>query len=161
MIGFPEPTSRVGQVFPDSPAWQIGLVPGDRITALNGKPCRLFSDIRLAMLDRKPVLLSIERTQNGSLETIQKGITPTMSKNQLAPTIGIYPSPSIRIATNGPVPALLDPAEIRKAEDALRDVATGDVLVAMNGSRSRRRPTTSVFRASMWREYLLRICSDR
>jgi regulator of sigma E protease len=133
MIGFPEPTSRVGQVFPDSPAWQIGLVPGDRITALNGKPCRLFSDIRLAMLDRKPVLLSIERNQNGSLETIQKGITPTMSKNQLAPTIGIYPSPSIRIATNGPVPALLDPAEIRKAEDALRDVAAGDVLVAMNG----------------------------
>ncbi|MBQ3388250.1 MAG: site-2 protease family protein [Thermoguttaceae bacterium] len=133
MLGFPEPTSRLGEVFPDSPAWQTGLVPGDRITAIDGKPCRLFSDIRLAMLDRKQVDLTIERRTDSSAETIHKLITPTMEKGQLAPTIGVYPSPAIQIASAGPVCLTLDPAAMSESAETLKKIPRAGRLVAMNG----------------------------
>ena len=132
-IGFPEPTSRIGQVFPDSPAWKTGLLPGDLITAIDGKPCHLFSDIRLAMLDRKEVTLTIERSLSGGAETIEKRITPTMSKNQLTPTIGVYPSPSLLIAEGGAAPLLLDSAEREKAAALTEKILPGARLSAIGG----------------------------
>ena len=133
MLGFPEPTSRLGEVFPDSPAWQTGLIPGDRISAIDGKPCNLFSDIRLAMLDRKQVDLAIERKTATSTETIHKLITPTMEKGQLAPTIGVYPSPAIQIAPTGPVALTIDPAAMSERVRLTGNIPKGSRLVAMNG----------------------------
>ena len=132
-IGFPEPTSRIGQVFPGSPAWRTGLLPGDLITAIDGKPCRLFSDIRLAMLDRKEVTLSIERSLGGAPETIEKRITPTMSKSQLTPTIGVYPSPSLLIGQGGAVPPLFDSAERERLAALTEKILPGSRLSAIGG----------------------------
>lgn len=132
-IGFPEPTSRIGQVFPDSPAWRVGLIPGDLITAIDGKPCRLFSDIRLAMLDRKEVELTLQRNENGTAETVTRRITPTMAKGQLTPTIGVYPSPSLLIAPDGAAAELLDPAEHEKILSLTEKVAPGSRLSAIGG----------------------------
>ncbi|MBR2693733.1 MAG: site-2 protease family protein [Thermoguttaceae bacterium] len=131
-IGFPEPTSRIGQVFPDSPAWKTGLLPGDLITAIDGKPCRLFSDIRLAMLDRKEVSLTVERSLSGTPETIEKRITPTMSKNQLTPTIGVYPSPSLRVA-EGTAADILDPADRERMTELAEKVPAGSRISAIGG----------------------------
>ncbi len=136
-IGFPEPTSRIGQVFPDSPAWKTGLIPGDLITAIDGKPCRIFSDIRLAMLDRREVELTVQRSGAAGDETLRKLITPTMSKNLLTPTIGVYPSPSLLIARDGAVPTHLGGAERAKLESLTEQVKPGSLLTAMNGEAVR------------------------
>lgn len=134
MLGFPEPTSRLGQVFPNCPAWCAGLLPGDKIVAIDGKSCSLFTDIKLAMLDRKPVELTIERNVGGNTETIKKTVTPTMSKGQMTPTIGIYPSPALLLPDTGLVySAGLDPALNKSLSELTEQVQPGERLTAMNG----------------------------
>ncbi|GHT27351.1 metalloprotease [Planctomycetales bacterium] len=100
LIGVIETAPVAGNVIPGSPAWKAGLQSGDRITAINGTPVRMFTDINLAMVGSGDgVKLSIDRIINGKTEQIEKELTPRKRKNDLAPSIGVTSMPSMEIAS--------------------------------------------------------------
>lgn len=138
MLGFPEATSRIGSVLPSSPAWTVGLLPGDKVVALDGKPSSLFADITLAILDREPVVMTIEREQNGTVETIEKTVTPMMKKGQMTPLIGVSPSSSLNLTLREKAySTTLDEAENERLSALFAAVPARSRLVAMNGEEVR------------------------
>ncbi len=84
----------VGEILPDTPAQAAGLIAGDRITAIDGKEVRSFSDIpnMIATNLGTPVTLSIERAE----EQLSLTLTPVAYEDKDAlgnpvkrPLIGI------------------------------------------------------------------------
>lgn len=101
IVGLKEAAPMVGNVIPGSPAWEAGLETGDRITAINDKPARVFTDINMAMVGgENGVKLSIDRLGKGdSVEKIEKTLVPRKRKNDLAPSIGVTSMPSLEFAS--------------------------------------------------------------
>ncbi len=89
MIGVMEPVQNdvaVGRVLEDSPAQKAGMLNGDRIIALNGKPVsgmeKFFQDI-VTETDNT-LIITVRR----DLDTLDLPVTPEMHKSGIA-TIGI------------------------------------------------------------------------
>jgi len=65
MHGIPEPTPRLRAVPQQTAAYEAGLRGGELITAVNGEPVRIWSDLRWKLLqsavDKLPVKLDTER----------------------------------------------------------------------------------------------------
>lgn len=45
IVGTPTPTAEIGHVVDDSPAEEVGLQAGDRITSIDGEPVETFNDV--------------------------------------------------------------------------------------------------------------------
>jgi regulator of sigma E protease len=73
-VGHPFPPPTVGDVEPESPAARAGIVPGDRITAVNGISASRFADVSMAIrsADGDPVTLTIRRGG----QTLENQVTP-------------------------------------------------------------------------------------
>ena len=94
MIGVEELTSAVGNVIPGSPAWEAGLRVGDKITAIDGKSARTFSDVLMKMVEgNKTVQLDIER--QGKPMTID--VLPRRRVGDHTPKIGIGSLPTLEL----------------------------------------------------------------
>ncbi|MGE5651610.1 MAG: RIP metalloprotease RseP [Bacillota bacterium] len=67
--GIPEPTARLRAVPENSAAYQAGLRGGELVTAINGEPIRLWSDLRWKLmqlaLEGKQVRLDVQRPNPG------------------------------------------------------------------------------------------------
>jgi regulator of sigma E protease len=65
MHGIPEPAPRLRAVPQDSAAYDAGLRGGELVTAVNGEPVQLWSDLRWTLLqsavDRSPARIEVER----------------------------------------------------------------------------------------------------
>jgi len=68
MTGVPQLLPVVGKTTKDLPAAKAGLLPGDRIIAVNGQPMDTWSDFSKTVKagDGSPVTLEIERSANGA-----------------------------------------------------------------------------------------------
>ncbi len=78
--GIPSFAPRVGQIIDDSPAYKAGLVSGDRIVSIDGKPVELWEDISVLLQDASPdksIEMTIERED--TLFTIH--VSPIMTKD--------------------------------------------------------------------------------
>ncbi len=79
----------VGFVVKDSPAFQVGIMQGDRILKVNGREVKgwyqFVSYVRES--EGKPISLTIER--QGTV--LEKTLIPTMDPNRKVPVIGIGP----------------------------------------------------------------------
>ena len=66
MYGIPEPVPRLRSVAVQTPAYQAGLRGGELITAVNGEPVQIWSDLRWQLLqaaiDKTPVRLDVRRS---------------------------------------------------------------------------------------------------
>jgi regulator of sigma E protease len=74
-LGPHEATStRVGYVLPDSPAATAGILPGDRVIAVDGERVRTFPEMQESFIGRfeKPVPITVER--DGKQQIVQ--VTP-------------------------------------------------------------------------------------
>ncbi|MGD9512143.1 MAG: RIP metalloprotease RseP, partial [Geminicoccaceae bacterium] len=62
-VGRPFTPADVGTVQPDSPAAAAGLLPGDRITAVDGSPIESFEQLQASVFDGKgrPMQLTVTR----------------------------------------------------------------------------------------------------
>jgi len=73
MAGVPEPVAKLGQPPATSLAYQLGLRGNDLITAVNGRPIQLWSELRWELLqlavEKKPVTLTVK--PEGTTETDQ------------------------------------------------------------------------------------------
>lgn len=100
--------SVVGQVFPETPAAEAGLQPGDVAVAINGKPIRFWHD-SLAMINAshdKEIELTYER--DGERHTVRLTPEPTTSTDTMGLTRNTRGRIGIGLGTAGTVVALKD-----------------------------------------------------
>ena len=72
VYGIPEPVTKLRAVATSSAAYQAGLRGGETVTAINGKPVQIWSDMRWQLLqlalEKQPARLDVERVSaNGKL----------------------------------------------------------------------------------------------
>jgi regulator of sigma E protease len=82
------PLPVVGTVLPGEPAAEAGLQPGDRITAVDGAPIAVFSELLGAISARpgQPTTLTVERPGEASPRSI--AIVPSSTTEPTGRTIG-------------------------------------------------------------------------
>lgn len=91
--GLREPAAIIGEVIPGSPAARAGLMPGDVVTAVDGKPMT-FSDLRIAAaMSGKGESLALTIDRKG--EKISLEVVP--EKKDGIPGIGVTPLTSLTI----------------------------------------------------------------
>ena len=82
--------ATVGSVEAGSSAAQAGVLAGDRITAIDGKPVERWQDVGFALMTsaQKPVRLALQRDQTSLTVEVIPGLVP---KYEMGDTAGIYP----------------------------------------------------------------------
>ena len=110
MVGMPTLLPEVGEVTPDYPAQQAGLLKGDRILEANGTPLKSWEDLAKIIHESggRPLSLKVERDK----KTLQVSVTPQVStqKNLFGEEIrvgliGIKPSGSLFVERFDPFTA--------------------------------------------------------
>lgn len=98
MMGVPAVTTKVGEVVAGKPAAKAGIVAGDRITAVNGKPVDRWDDFAKIIAEGKlaPVQVAVQRGQAAHNFTIVPENRTT--KNLLGDTVT---SPVIGVVAAG------------------------------------------------------------
>ena len=95
MIGVIEAAPMVGNVIPGSPAWEVGLRPGDRIAAIDGRIAREFKDINKKMISgTETIRLTIERQG----ESLTVDVVPRKRSGDLVPNIGVASLPTLKLS---------------------------------------------------------------
>ncbi len=110
MAGMPTLLPEVGEVKPDFPAYQAGILTGDRVLEANGAPIKRWDDLAKIIHDsgEKPLLLKIEREG----KPLQISVTPQSSvqkdifgEDYRVGLIGIAPSGKTFVERLGPFAA--------------------------------------------------------
>ena len=84
-VGF-EPV--IGEVNPDSPAMAAGILPGDRILAIDGEPLETWYDLTRIMGEKQVPAVMEFALQRGA-ETITLSVTPVFHPDQNRVMIGV------------------------------------------------------------------------
>jgi regulator of sigma E protease len=112
----------IGEVTPGKPAARAGLLPGDRIVAINGEPMKDFDDMRLAIGMHGGTPLRIDYIRKGQQRSTT--LTPEREDSEFGPVgrAGIRPYLDTTVGRVTPgTPA------------AIAGLRTGDRIVAVNG----------------------------
>ncbi len=82
-LGLYNEPSVVGDVAPGMPADTAGLMPGDRIAAINGWPVMFWMEMTSFIRDSDGRTLELEvvRTDDGSTRTLRKSIRPSLQED--------------------------------------------------------------------------------
>ena len=98
-VGAPVSTTRIGQVMEGFPAAPAGLQPGDRITAVEGKPVKNWEEMtRAIQIQTQSVTLTVEREGRPFQRRIEPKVT--QRKSWLGPSksiamVGVTPSDEV------------------------------------------------------------------
>ena len=84
------PRWQVSRVVPDSPAATMGVLPGDRITAVEGRDIRNFGDLRGALADLADRQASVTVTRDGETITLD-GIIGVAPRDGTSGFLGVGP----------------------------------------------------------------------
>ena len=112
----------IGEIVRGKPAARAGLLPGDRIVAINGEPMNDFDDMRLAIGMHGGSALRIDYIRNGQPRSTT--LTPEREDSEFGPVgkAGLWPYLDTTIGRVTPgTPA------------AAAGLRTGDRIVAVNG----------------------------
>jgi regulator of sigma E protease len=112
----------IGEVTPGKPAARAGLLPGDRIVAINGEPMNEFDDMRLAIGTHSGTPLRIDYLRGAERRSTM--LTPEPEDSEYGPVgrAGIRPYLDTTVGRVRPgTPA------------ATAGLRTGDRIVAVNG----------------------------
>jgi regulator of sigma E protease len=74
IVGTARPLAAVGEVQPGSAAALAQMLPGDRITAIDGEPIKWFEDLRRTVSAKPGVTLSVDILRGG--DTLTLSVTP-------------------------------------------------------------------------------------
>ncbi|MGR3310485.1 MAG: RIP metalloprotease RseP [Candidatus Brocadiales bacterium] len=126
-IGVPFETSEIGMVSPGKPAWEAGLMPGDKIVKIKNTSDPDFEDVHISIaLSSSPDGIPLTIDREG--ERFDVVVYPEYSERHGYQIIGIRPAASLVIDKiyaykNGPSPA----------EEA--GLQVDDTIIAVNGKR--------------------------
>lgn len=76
MAGEPRPAAEVGELSPDGLAAQAGLLPGDRITAVDDAQVRTFSELADALVELSPGAHAVSVDRAGAPTTLTLTVPP-------------------------------------------------------------------------------------
>lgn len=107
----------VGEVKPGSVAEKIGIIPGDRITRINGKPINTWEELVYGIALSKDGRVEIDIERNGKI--INKSTLITPDPHTGIKVLGIYNKETIV------VDKVLDGSGLK----------VGDIIVAINGQK--------------------------
>lgn len=84
--------SIIGLVDPKTPGYEAGLSPGDRITAVDGRPVTLWTELEREIRGSggKPVRLTVEREGRSFVRTVTPFYDPMLEKYRLGITPKYY-----------------------------------------------------------------------
>lgn len=123
------PAAVIGDVLQDGPAAQAGILPGDRIEEVNGRPVRYWEELEDAVHHAANSELHLRASRNG--KSFERYLTPTRitlrERNGRATTggwIGVTHAPFI------PIVGVID-AQSPAGQAGLR---TGDLLISIDGA---------------------------
>jgi regulator of sigma E protease len=103
------PPSQIGQVMPETPAAEAGLMPGDRIVAIDGTEVRYWYQITDLVKDAYDRTLSVTVRRDGQTETVQVSPEKKTQTDFLGLNQRTYGMLGIHLGTQGPTVALDDP----------------------------------------------------
>ena len=132
LLGVPYIRCDVASVMPGEAAYQVGILPGDRIIEINGVKKPRFKDLRqeviLGDLDNG-IPITVERSsgEEGETERLSFSLKPKKNDQRLLRIIGVSPSSSLRLNSE-----LLAVPETPAAEVAA-SLQSGDEVVEVNG----------------------------
>jgi len=111
------PTTRVGDVVVDGPAYEAGIAPGDTILAVSGKPVEHWADIEDALLESPAQAKTVRIRHDG----VDKDVSFQAKTEGSRVTIGLYPYYSTEIG------------RVQKEKPAYRaGIRAGAVIEAIN-----------------------------
>ncbi len=87
MIGIPTLTTRVGEVVPDSPAMQAGILNGDKIIAAEGRKIKDFDDLRKMVMNNAGKTITFKIQRGESVFDVQITPEPMETKNIFGETV--------------------------------------------------------------------------
>jgi regulator of sigma E protease len=133
----------VGEVQPNSPAANVGIQPGDRILAVNGRDMPTWDALSLAVLPKANQELTVTIERAGQRQTLQ--IVPEAIDKYEMGSLGVLPRWR---------PELLEVHPGRPA--AAAGLLTGDVVTAIDGRPSpSREDLVAVFKKSPGKQVVL------
>ncbi len=124
-VGVPFVTSEIGQVIPGWPAWEAGVLPGDKITKVDHISNPDFEDVFVSIaLNNSPEGIKVELERDGKIQDVN--IVPRFDPTLGIQRIGIAPATSLEVGKifsfgNSDAPAQKGGLEI------------GDTIIAVNG----------------------------
>ena len=98
MIGVPAVTTKIGEVVPGKPAAKAGVLAGDRISAVNGKPVARWEDFAKIIAEGKLTPLEIEVQRGQSALRFKMVPESRTSKNLLGDPV---PQPIVGVVAAG------------------------------------------------------------
>lgn len=87
LVGVPSVTTKVGEVLPGKPAARAGIVAGDLIQAVNGKPVRRWEDFAKIVATSKIAPMQVEVQRGQARQAFTLVPEPRTSKNLLGDTV--------------------------------------------------------------------------
>ncbi|MGH7197381.1 MAG: RIP metalloprotease RseP [Candidatus Omnitrophota bacterium] len=105
MVGQPTLTTKIGRVLEGTPAQQAGIQEGDRVTAVNGRPVRLWEEVLAAVhAGESGIVFTVERegrTRDVSIAPrVQEGRDLFGRKTNVA-FVGVAPSNELTYVKSG------------------------------------------------------------
>ncbi len=129
LIGEKQPSNVIGRVVHHSAAEKAGLMSGDRVTAVNGKPVSLYEELIQQIQETKESSVKLDVSRSGrnfsvSVPTAPKeGFTQYGEVANQGEVSGIFPAP------RGLIVGVSQPGSIA----GRAGLKTGDQIVAVNG----------------------------
>ncbi len=127
--GVPETQCVVGNISPGGPAWEAGLMPGDRFVKINDVENPTYKDLQEAVMlgsKEEPIVCEIEKA-SGTTETIELEADRTGP----IPMVGVLPSNTLRLAPKN----CLVPNGAAAKLPAADSFQNNDQIIAINGKK--------------------------
>jgi len=135
-----EAPAEVGAVSPGSPAYEVGLRPGDEIVSVDGRGDLIYRNlIQKVLFSSLGQELHVVVRRPGHDGLIDVNIEPRREANSDRPTMGIIQSESLEIRGFLSLPGMADPPKYPSLTDQARQTKV-DVLVSAGPAGQRPEP---------------------
>jgi regulator of sigma E protease len=109
-IGRTEVQAVISKLAPNEPAAAAGLLPGDRIIAVNGHKVQYFEDIQQFVVDRPGAVITVEYLRGQTMHDVQIAVGSTSEDGQQIGRLGIE-GDEVSVQHFGPLGAVVAAGE--------------------------------------------------